>query len=352
MSVHKCAETCSSIDERCRRRHDHNYDADTFMNTEHDEGSRVADQNGALITSVARMYYLDGLGQSEIAAIYGISRSTVSRLLTSARERGIVRISVDDYDPRDRVLERQLVDRFGLRTAIVIREMGGSPASIRKGVGYFAASAVADIIAQRRVVGLAGGRTLGELVRQIEPQERLSGPLFIQLMGAIGTSPGQIDASEQSRSLARRFHSGFRTLNLPAFAQSQRARDLFLSHEEIKALWAHFDSVDLALVGLGTLEESAFVDRGVLEPSAMAEVRAAGAVGEICGRFFDDRGQECDTDLRDRVVSIGLDKLQECPDVMAVLSGPHRGVAMRAAIRGGIVKSIVLDQAGALSLLK
>lgn len=312
----------------------------------------MADQNGALMTSVARMYYLDGLGQSEIASIYGVSRSTVSRLLTTARERGIVRISVDEYDPRDRELERQLIDRFGLRTAIVIQVMAGTPASIRKGVGYFAAPAVADLVGQRQMVGLAGGRTLGELIRQIEAQDRPAGPTFIQLMGAIGTSPGQIDASEQSRTLARRFHGTFRTLNLPAFAQSQRARNLFLSHDEIKALWGTFDSLDLAMVGLGTLEESAFVERGVLAPSDLAEIRAAGAVGEICGRFFDERGRECDSDLRDRVISIGLDKLRDCPDVMAVLSGPHRGVALKAAIRGEILKSVVLDQAGAYSLLK
>lgn len=312
----------------------------------------MADQSGALMTSVARMYYLDGLGQSEIATIYGVSRSTVSRLLTTARERGIVRISVDAYDPRDRELERQLVETFGLRTAIVIKAMGSTPASIRKGVGYFAAPDVAEILGGHEFVGLAGGRTLGDLVQHVEPQERPTGPTFIQLMGAIGTSPGRIDASEQSRTLARRFRSTFRTLNLPAFAQSQRARNLFLSHDEIMALWSTFDSVTLAVVGLGTLEESAFVERGVLEESALAEVRAAGAVGEICGRFFDERGRECDTDLRDRVVSIGLDKLRACDDVMAVLSGPARGIALRAAIRGGIVKSIVLDQAGAYSLLK
>lgn len=312
----------------------------------------MADQNGALMTSVARMYYLDGMGQSEIATIYGVSRSTVSRLLTTARERGIVRISVDAYDPRDRDLEKQVIDQCGLRSAVVIRAMGSTPSSIRKGVGYFAAEAVSDMVREQRYVGVAGGRTLGELVHHIEPQDTVMGPTFIQLMGAIGTSPGRIDASEQSRALARRFRGTFRTLNLPAFAQSHRARNLFLSHDEIKELWSTFDSLNMAIVGLGTLEESAFVDRGVLEESALAEVRAAGAVGEICGRFFDEQGRECDTDLRDRVISIGLDKLRACDDVMAVMSGPARGVALKAAIRGGIVKSVVLDQAGAYSMLK
>jgi len=312
----------------------------------------VADQNGALMTSVARMYYLDGLGQSEIANIYGVSRSTVSRLLTMARERGIVRISVDDYDPRDRDLERALVDRFGLRSAVVVQAMGTTPASIRRAVGYFAAPAVAERIARQRTVGLAGGRTLAELVHHIEPQAQEAGPTFIQLMGAIGSSPGRIDASEQSRSLARRFHGVFRTLNTPAFAQSQRARDMFLSHAEIQAVWSTFDAIDLALVGLGTLEESAFSERGVLEPELLEEVRAAGGVGEICGRFFDEQGRECDTSLRDRVISVGLDELRRSPDVMAVLSGPARAHALRAAIRGGILKSVVMDQSAAHSLLR
>jgi len=311
----------------------------------------VADQNDALMTSVARMYYLDGLGQSEVANICGVSRSTVSRLLTTARERGIVRISVDEFDPRDRDLERRLVEQLGLRQAVVVREMGGTPSSIRRAVGYFAAPIVAEWIGERRLVGLAGGRTLGELVHNIEPRTRGAGPAFVQLMGTIGSSPGRIDASELSRTLARRFQGTFLTLNAPAFAQSQRARDLFLSHDEIQSIWTAFASLDLALVGVGSLEESAIIERGVLRDEVYAELRAAGAVGEICGRFFDDRGRESVSDVRDRVVSIGLDALRGCDDVAAVVSGPTRARALRAAIKGGLVKSVVIDQAGAASVL-
>ena len=312
----------------------------------------VADQNDALMTSVARMYYLDGLGQSEVANICGVSRSTVSRLLTAARERGIVRISVDEFDPRDRALEGRLIERFGLRNAIVVREMGGPPASTRRAVGYFAAPVLAEWIDGQRLVGLAGGRTLGELVHNLESRSRGSGPAFVQLMGTIGSSPGRIDASELSRTLARRFRGTFLTLNAPAFAQSRRARDLFLSHDEIRPVWSAFDSLDLALVGVGTLDESAIIERDALKPEAYAELRAAGAVGEICGRFFDDRGRECESEVRDRVVSIGLETLRRCGDVAAVVSGPSRTTALRAAIRGELVTSVVIDQSGAYSLLK
>jgi deoxyribonucleoside regulator len=310
------------------------------------------DESRSVMTSVARMYYLNGLGQSEIANIYGISRSTVSRLLTSAREQGIVRISVEESDPRDRELEDRLIERLGLRRAIVVRAPATNQEHVRRAVGYFAAPFVATWVADQYLVGLAGGRTLAELVHHIEPQRQGEGPVFIQLLGAIGSSPRQIDASEQCRTLAHRLQGSFRTINLPAFAQDKHVRDLFLSHKDIDSVWKSLDAISLALVGLGTLENSAFVDRGILEPSALSELRSAGAVGEICGRFFDAQGNECNTSLRERVVGVELDVLRACPDVAVVMTGPSRGKAMIAAVRGGIVKSIVVDQIGARSILE
>jgi deoxyribonucleoside regulator len=309
------------------------------------------DADRAIVTSVARMYYLNRMGQSQIANIYGISRSTVSRMLTAAREQGIVRISVEESDPRDRDLERKLIDRLGLRNAVVIRAPGTTPEHVRRAVGYFAAPFVVNWIAEQPLVGLAGGRTLAELVHHIEPRQQGGGPTFVQLLGTIGSTPRPIDASEQCRTLALRFQGTFRTINLPAYAQNRHIRDLFLSHDDIRAVWKSIDSIRLALVGLGTLEKSAFIERGILDPSVLSELRAAGAVGEICGRFFDARGRECQTSVSGRVVGVELDMLRDCADVAVVMSGASRGEAMLAAVRGGLVKSIVVDQVGAQSIL-
>lgn len=305
-----------------------------------------------VMTSVARMYYINRLGQSEIANIYGISRSTVSRMLTTAREQGIVRISVEESDARDRDLEQRLKSQTGVREAIVIRAPGNTAAHVRRVVGYFAAPLVANWITDQPMVGLAGGRTLAELVHHIEPRHQTTGPTFVQLLGAIGPSPKLIDASEQCRLLAQRFQGTFRMINLPAYAQDRQVRDLFLSHQDIQAVWKTISATRLALVGMGTLEQSVFIERGSLGASVLSELRSAGAVGEVCGRFFDAQGRECDTSLRDRVIGIELDTLRACPDVAVVTSGPSRGKAILASVKGGLVKSIVVDQAGARSILE
>ena len=74
----------------------------------------------------ARLYYVDGLGQTEVAKFAKVSQAKVSRLLALARQRGIVRISVAEYEPRHEELERQLCEQFKLSGAAVIKTIEGS----------------------------------------------------------------------------------------------------------------------------------------------------------------------------------------------------------------------------------
>src|SRR5689334_11522267 len=117
---------------------------------------------------VARLYYLDGLGQNEVAKFAKVSQAKVSRLLSLAKERGIVRITVADYDPRRRELEDRIRARFGLSTVAVIKAGDGLEGSdLRRAVGHFGAAVVDSLIQPRDIVALAGGRTIHELVHHL-----------------------------------------------------------------------------------------------------------------------------------------------------------------------------------------
>ncbi|MGI8405776.1 MAG: sugar-binding transcriptional regulator [Thermomicrobiales bacterium] len=311
----------------------------------------MADGHDALLVSVARMYYLDGMGQSEIASIFGVSRSTVSRLLTTAREKGIVRISVDEYDPLDHELERRLIDRFGLRHAIVVRSVEGQVANVRRAVGYFAAPVVAQWISAAGSVGVAGGRTIGQLIHFMEPQQHADHLDVVQLMGTVGSTPSSADASELSRTLARRYQGSFHTINAPAFMDDPKSRDVLLSHGQMRSVWDMFPKLDMALVGIGTLEDSVFAERRVLADQDADTLRAQGAVGEICGRFFDMHGQECRSSLQDRVIGVDLETLRAGKDVIAITAGRTRAAAIRVALASGLVRSLVIDDGGAEAVL-
>ena len=48
-----------------------------------------------LLKKIATMYYIEHLTQAEIGRSLNMSRSTVSRLLQEARDKGVVTITVD-----------------------------------------------------------------------------------------------------------------------------------------------------------------------------------------------------------------------------------------------------------------
>jgi DNA-binding transcriptional regulator LsrR (DeoR family) len=311
----------------------------------------VADRNAALMTSVARMYYLDGLGQSEIANVFGVSRSTVSRLLTTARDHGIVRISVDDGDPFDRELERALIDRFGLDQAVVVQRMDVQSENLRRAVAYFAAPVVADWVRMSRLIGLSGGRTIAQLTSFIASQAHTRHLDVVPLMGMVGSAPSGTDASELTRTLSSRFRGAFHTINAPLFMEAPESRDLLTSHQHVRSVLDVFPTLDLALVGIGTLRDSVLAERQSIQPSDIEELTAQGAVGEICGRFFDAEGRECDSAIRDRVISIDFATLRRVARVAAITTGATRPDAIRAAMRGRLINTIVTDEKTARAVL-
>jgi deoxyribonucleoside regulator len=300
----------------------------------------------------ARLYYIDGLGQVEVAKFVKVSQAKVSRLLALARERGIVRISVADYEPRDQKLEAALQTKFGLKAVAVIKTIAGATTEeTRLAVAHFGAPFVASLMTPDSTVAISGGRTMRELV-QLLPENKELRLTVIQAMGSIDSNVGPVDAFELGRSMARRWGGFFSTLNSPAFVPDKKTRDAFLGLQQIRSVWERLGRAEVALVGIGTLDNSVFVERGVLSASDLGKLTRQGAVGEVCGRFYDDNGVECDSPWRDRVISIDLEQLRRTPQVIGVVAGGDRSMAIKAAVRGGLLKSLVIDDNGARSLLE
>lgn len=317
----------------------------------HQLGNLLSDSREHL-TAVARMYYLDGMGQSEIADIYQISRSTVSRMLGAAREQGIVQITVDAYEPRSTHLENALRDAFGLQRALVVHSVPAQMSSMRREIAYHAAPEVATWISGGKRVGATGGRSLGELIRAVPKTFGNEGNSFFQLMGAIATTPGSDEAGEITRALGRRMNGKVHMLNVPVYVSDATMRAAMGEIDQVKAMWHMFGRLHQAFVGIGTIEDSMIVANGLLSKPMQRELKKLGAVAEICGRFIDAHGREVDHPLKDRALSIELNVLRTVPDVVAITSGAGKAAAIHAVLANGLATSVVLDHKCAESVLE
>lgn len=304
-----------------------------------------------LLRMAATLYYVDGLGQTDVADFVRVSQTKISRLLALALERGIVRISVDQYDPRNAKLEQQLCAKFGLGAAAVIKTAKtATPEAARQTVGHFGAPFVASLLPHSGVVAIGGGRSVSDVVQRFRrgAVRRLT---VVQAMGSIDSNISPVDALELGRALVSLWGGEFLTLSTPAFASDKKTRDSFLGSDQIRTVWQRLRKADAALVGVGPIEQSVYIDRGVLNGTDILHLRSCGAVGEICGRFFNEEGEECNSRWRTRAISIELEYLRKIPQVIGVAAGPDRAPAVAAALRGGLLKSLLIDESGALALL-
>jgi DNA-binding transcriptional regulator LsrR (DeoR family) len=304
-----------------------------------------------ILRMAATLYYVDGLGQTEVAKLVRVSQTKISRLLAAALERGIVRISVEEYHARHDQLEHELCSRFGLKSAAVIKTAhNAGPEAARQTVGHFGAPFVATLLPKTGVVAVGGGRSVAEVVQRFRRGEnrRLT---VVQAMGSIDSNLSQVDALELGRAIVKLWGGEFLTLSTPAFVADRKTRDFFLASGQIKFVSQRMKKADAAIVGVGGLASSVYIERGVLNNADIAQLREIGAVGEICGRFFDAAGRECKSRWRDRTISIAIDDLRKIPQVTGVAAGADRAPAVMAAMQGGLLKALLADEALARALL-
>ena len=87
----------------------------------------TAERDRELLVKAARMYFVDGASQQDVAKALGTSRSNMSRMLSAARQQGIVEIRIVNSAQRRNDLEGELKQRFGLHDCRVPAYAPGPP---------------------------------------------------------------------------------------------------------------------------------------------------------------------------------------------------------------------------------
>ncbi len=115
-----------------------------------------------LLAEVARLYYQDELSQDQIAQRTGVSRSSISRMLKEARDRGIVEIRVHHPYQTAPAARKRVEEPAGLERVSRARLRSGrrSPQEddLAQRVGALAARYLADSVPNGSILG----RRLGE----------------------------------------------------------------------------------------------------------------------------------------------------------------------------------------------
>ncbi|WP_127841891.1 sugar-binding transcriptional regulator [Actinomyces wuliandei] len=305
-----------------------------------------------LLLRVSRMYYEEQLTQAEIARRVGYSRATVSRMLTRARETGIVTISISH--PLERILS---VER-GLRQALPLQVVRVTPVhddNILDAIGRGAAELLTDTITDGQVVAVGNGRSVAATARHLRPVPR-PGCTIVQLLGSV---PGGLpawgrDAPTVCSRIAQRLGAKTARMAVPLMVDDPALLQPLMREEKVATVLALAARADVALVGVAGIE--AHGAGNILAEYLTAEVReairAGGATGHILDHHFDARGRHVPTPLTARTLALPLRDLKKIPLVIGVAAGSDKVEAVVSAVRGGILSGLVTDDETASSILQ
>jgi DNA-binding transcriptional regulator LsrR (DeoR family) len=306
-----------------------------------------------LMAKVARMYHTQGMRQTEICERLNIHQSTVSRVLQRAEREGIVRITVMLPPGTHTELEEGLQERFALDDAVVV-DCLEDEAQIAHDLGGAAAFYLENTAKPADVIGISSwSAALLQMVNAMHPTQRFKSCRVVQILGGVGNPNAEVHATQVTRRLADLMGGEATLLPAPGVVGSRSARDVLQKDRFVREVLELFPKVTLALVGIGATEpSSALASSGnIFSPQEINLLASKGAVGDICLRFFDEKGRQVLTELNDRVISMELGQLRNVRRVIAVAGGRRKLQAIRGALAGKLINVLITDLTTAERLL-
>jgi DNA-binding transcriptional regulator LsrR (DeoR family) len=301
-----------------------------------------------LMSRVARRYYLDGRSKSDIADEFKISRFRVARLLEASRQSGLVRIVIEHQGSIDTDLSMQLQSTFGLTYAVVIDIPDDDPVVLRRHLGEAAAGLLQELVTADDVLGLAWARSLSG----IGPALTTFVPCpVVQLTGAL-SRPDASDVLELVRGVARVGGGPAHVFYAPLVVADAATARTLRRQPDVMQTAALVPDVTVAVVGIGAWAAGLSTIFDAVEPELRTRVGRSGVVGEISGVLIDRNGRELINPLSKRIIGVTGQQLSAIKVVLGVAYGQEKAPAVRSALVGGLVTSLVTHSGLARRLIE
>lgn len=298
-----------------------------------------------VVYQAARMYYVEEATQAEIATRLGVSRPTVSRLVTEAKRAGLIRIEViDPFRDETTTLAERVAEALGLKAVHL------APVTHQATLGADLAAPVAaavramDLSAGDAML-IASGQTTYEIARSGMPP--LPGIQLAPTVGGYADPLPRFQTNEITRLAAET--SGAFPMFL--FAQALPSESMRASLEEepafqhVTRLWQRAKG---ALLGVG----AAPTTRDALASGIpVTDAAFASAVGDVCLNFYDADGRAIEFPGSERMVRTSRTLLASIPHAVGAAVGTHKVPSIIGAARGKLINRLVTDAATARAIL-
>ena len=292
-----------------------------------------------------------GYTHAKIAELFNVSVMTVSRMLKTAIDEGIVTISVKIPIDEDEELSKQIKQKYELRDVLIVRNNQYEDAIYT--VSKAAASYLDMVILPRDVMGLAAGRVLSHVLplMNLPSIERNSNQFeVVQVQGGYPN----IDAHHPTTTIGNfvnRFGIPGHFLLYPMYASSENSAKMIYKQnkDEFEILWKR---CTILLTGVGVFGQDNFQrEESLFNSQDIQEIESNGGVGVIFGRWFNSEGEYLDCTPNRKVISIKPSFQKKIPKRILVAFGDEKLTVINALLKTNISNIFISNEKTARDLL-
>lgn len=142
-----------------------------------------------------------------------------------------------------------------------------------------------------------------------------------------------------------------RYLPLPVVFDNADVKRMVEKDRHIERIIEMGKQANIALFTVGTVRDEALLFRlGYFNEEEKALLKKQ-AVGDICSRFFDAKGNICSSAINDRTIGVELEDLRLKERSILVAGGSRKVSSIHGALTGKYANVLIIDQHTARSLV-
>lgn len=298
---------------------------------------------------VARRFYLQQQTKSQIADELGISRFKVARLLDMALADGIVRIEITDQGDLNTELAERLRRIYGLRAALVLDGPDLPSVALIEPLALLAADLLEETLTDGQLLGLSWGRTLAATAKAVTKLPKVD---VVQAAG----SPAGLDLSQNPTELVHRFARASGGVAYPLFGpmwvEDPGLIDKLRHEPSIANAMSRYDRIDVLVVGIGSWHPQESCLCAGFPEDWRRDALKQDVSADLCATLIDRRGRAVPSPLDHAGLCLGTAQLRRIAERIGVGGGVQKAGAIRAALTGGWITTLVTDASAARLLVE
>lgn len=302
---------------------------------------------------IAKMYYELHYNQLEIAQKEGISKSSVSRILKSAMDMGVIEVRIKDSVFMKSELEDALISRFPLlKRAVIVPDLVNNPQILMQDVCAALADDLPRYIKNNSVIGVTWGHALGVLSKQL-PKMKRKGVSVIQLTGGYSRAVFESGALDVLKNFVDSVGGTGYQIPAPAMVDKPFIVEALKQDSQIGEILRMAQVCQTAIFSVGNLERPSIVyEMGLIDEKDYRDFSKRGAVGDCCSHFINKDGEIFDEEIDARVVGASLETIKKIPNKLLIAVGKQKAKILAAALKGGLADSLYIDEPTAEEIVR